>query len=83
MRETTISTGGQVQVPAEIRRRWNTRRILVDDRGDSLVIRPVPDDPIGTALRSLKARADSTIDQVRQRERDAETQAERDRLDDR
>ena len=27
--------------------------MIVDDRGDSLVLRPLPDDPIGAAIGSL------------------------------
>ena len=39
------------------RRRWNTDRVLVDDRGDEVVIRPLANDPIAAARGSLKARA--------------------------
>lgn len=53
MRTTTISSGGQVSIPAEVRRRWRTRTLSVEDRGDALVLRPVPADPIGAALGSL------------------------------
>jgi bifunctional DNA-binding transcriptional regulator/antitoxin component of YhaV-PrlF toxin-antitoxin module len=38
-----ISRGGQVTVPAPVRRRWGTDRIAVEDRGDHLVLRPLPD----------------------------------------
>jgi bifunctional DNA-binding transcriptional regulator/antitoxin component of YhaV-PrlF toxin-antitoxin module len=53
MKMTTISSGGQVSIPAEVRRRWQTRTLSVEDRGDALVLRPVPADPIGAALGSL------------------------------
>lgn len=53
MRAAQISRGGQVQVPAEVRRRWGTRKVIVEDLGDSLSIRPIPDDPIAAALGSL------------------------------
>jgi AbrB family looped-hinge helix DNA binding protein len=53
MRTTTISSGGQVSIPADVRRRWRTRTLSVEDRGDALVLRPVPADPIGAALGSL------------------------------
>jgi AbrB family looped-hinge helix DNA binding protein len=43
-----ISRGGQVSVPAEVRKRWGTRAVLVDDRGDHVVLRPAPDDPIAS-----------------------------------
>ena len=53
MKITQISQGGQVQIPAEVRRRWGTRKVLIDDAGDYLRIRPVPDDPIAAAVAML------------------------------
>jgi bifunctional DNA-binding transcriptional regulator/antitoxin component of YhaV-PrlF toxin-antitoxin module len=44
-----ISSGGQVSVPAAIRKRWRTRTVLAEDRGDHVVLRPVPDDPVAAA----------------------------------
>jgi len=49
MKVTHISQGGQVQIPAEVRRRWGTRKVIIDDAGDSIRIRPMPDDPIEAA----------------------------------
>lgn len=45
-----ISRGGQVSVPAVIRKRWGTNAILAEDRGDHLVLRPAPDDPVAAAV---------------------------------
>lgn len=45
-----ISKGGQVSVPAEVRKRWATRTVLAEDRGDHLVLRPAPDDPVAAAM---------------------------------
>ena len=53
MKVTTISKGGQISIPAEVRRRWRTQRLLVEDQGDALVLRPIPADPIGAAVGSL------------------------------
>ncbi|HUG47105.1 MAG TPA: hypothetical protein VMP67_01710 [Candidatus Limnocylindria bacterium] len=73
-----ISTGGQVSIPADVRRRWRTRRILIDDRGSELVIRPVPDDPIRAAIGSLAGPGPST-EQMRAslREEDVEVEDRR------
>jgi bifunctional DNA-binding transcriptional regulator/antitoxin component of YhaV-PrlF toxin-antitoxin module len=54
MRVTRISQGGQIQVPAEVRRRWGTSNVVIEDLGDEISVRPVPDDPISLALRPLK-----------------------------
>lgn len=48
----TITSGGQLSIPARIRRRWGTRQVVLDDRGDHLVVKPLPDDPVA-ALRGL------------------------------
>ena len=54
MKRLKISKGGQVSVPAEVRKRWNTSTVLVEDLGDSLLLRPVPDDPIEASRGILK-----------------------------
>jgi bifunctional DNA-binding transcriptional regulator/antitoxin component of YhaV-PrlF toxin-antitoxin module len=45
-----ISKGGQVSVPAAVRKRWRTRTVLAEDRGDHMVLRPVPDEPVAAAV---------------------------------
>lgn len=72
MKPTSISRGGQIQVPAVVRRRWGTRRVIMEDRGASLLIRPIPDDPIEAATGSL-AGPGPTSEQIRQHLRDEET----------
>jgi len=65
MKQIRITRGGQISVPAEVRRRWNTSRVTLDDRGDRLIVAPAPDDPI-TALRgSLKGRIDISSEELR------------------
>ena len=39
----TISRNGQVSIPAETRARWHTRKVLVVDLGDRVVMRPMPE----------------------------------------
>ena len=75
MKATTISKGGQVSIPAEVRRRWRTQRLLVEDRGDALVLRPIPDDPIAAAIGSL-ARPGPRGDELRSRLREEEALAD-------
>ena len=53
MRQTNISRGGQISIPAEVRRRWGTTRLTLEDRGDALILRPIPPDPIRAAMGSL------------------------------
>lgn len=48
-----ITKAGQVSIPAEIRHRWNTSTVAIEDEGDRIVLRPVPDDPISALRGSL------------------------------
>ncbi len=78
MKHATISKGGQVSIPAEVRHRWRTKRLLIDDRGSELVLRPIPDDPIAAARGSLARRwgpATMSSDDARARSREEEAEA--------
>jgi len=66
MRVTRISQGGQVQIPAEVRHRWGTRTVILDDAGGYLRISPVPDDPIGAAAGSLAGPGPSAAEALQQ-----------------
>lgn len=48
-----ISKGGQVSIPAPIRKRWETSTVTLEDRGDEIVLKPAPDDPIAAAAGAL------------------------------
>lgn len=76
MRYLMISKGGQISVPAEVRKRWQTRRLQVEDRGDELVIRPAPDDPIRAARGILKDRLGPTSEELRRMVREEEAEIE-------
>lgn len=52
---TRISRGGQISIPAAVRRRWGTSTVALEDQGDRLVIAPAPDDPIAAAEGALAA----------------------------
>jgi hypothetical protein len=45
-----IPKGGKVSLPAAVRKRWRTRTVLAEDRGDHMVLRHVPDDPVAAAV---------------------------------
>lgn len=71
-----ITTGGQVSIPADVRHRWGTRRVIVEDLGNALVLRPLPADPIGAAIGSL-AGPGPTTDEMRAALRRDEAEIER------
>ena len=43
-----VSQNGQVSIPADTRSRWHSDRVVIVDLGDRIVIRPLPDDPVGS-----------------------------------
>lgn len=49
-----ISKGGQVSVPAAVRKRWGTSSVIAEDHGDRVVLRPASDDPLEAAKGSLE-----------------------------
>ena len=56
-----ITGAGQVSLPAEVRHRWATSAVLIEDEGDRLVVRPVPSDPIEGVRGILKGRVTHDI----------------------
>ena len=74
MEQVKITRAGQLSLPARIRRRWGTSRVAVEDRGDSVVLRPIPDDPIAAAAGFLKGRIPPS-EELRERAREDERHA--------
>jgi AbrB family looped-hinge helix DNA binding protein len=72
-----ISRGGQVSVPAAVRKRWGTRAVVVEDRGDHVVLRPAPDDPVAAAEGVFAPEiAALGSDEAKRRDREEELAAE-------
>jgi len=70
--QAKVTRSGQVSLPAELRHRWGVGSVLVIDRGDYAIVRPVPDDAVA-ALRGAHAGPGPTTDEVRAAERDADS----------
>jgi bifunctional DNA-binding transcriptional regulator/antitoxin component of YhaV-PrlF toxin-antitoxin module len=75
MKIARISKGGQVSIPAAVKNRWGADQVLIEDRGDALVLRPLPADPIGAALDLLPADGPAA-DEIRAQLREEEAAAE-------
>jgi bifunctional DNA-binding transcriptional regulator/antitoxin component of YhaV-PrlF toxin-antitoxin module len=71
-----ISKGGQFSLPAEIRRRWATDALVVEDLGDRVVLRPIPRDPVAVVTGAFPSKK-RTASQARKRIRQEEQAAER------
>jgi bifunctional DNA-binding transcriptional regulator/antitoxin component of YhaV-PrlF toxin-antitoxin module len=77
--EARITSSGQMSLPAPVRRRWNARSVVVVDRGDYIVVRPVPTDAVQALKGSLPARSALSAEQMRARERSSEGSSRSDR----
>jgi bifunctional DNA-binding transcriptional regulator/antitoxin component of YhaV-PrlF toxin-antitoxin module len=73
--EAKVTSNGQVSLPAELRRRWRAGAVLVIDRGDYAIVRPIPEDSIA-ALYGVHAGPGPTSAEVRAAERAAEADRE-------
>ena len=71
-----ISKGGQVSIPAPIRKRWRTKTITLDDQGDRLVLTPAPDDPIAAAAGAFAGGPKIDWEEFKREEAEAEAEAE-------
>jgi bifunctional DNA-binding transcriptional regulator/antitoxin component of YhaV-PrlF toxin-antitoxin module len=78
MRVHKITAGGQISLPAAVRHRWGTNAVVVEDFGDRVVVRPLPDDPIAAARGALRDRLPSSAKlRARAREDEAAAQSRR------
>lgn len=64
----TVSRNGQVSIPADARARWRTRRVIVVDLGDRVVMRPLSDHPVDDLEGKYRDRG-PTADRARHRAR--------------
>ena len=72
-----ITGAGQVSIPAEVRHRWGTSTVAIEDEGDRIVLRPVPDDPIAALRGSLAdLRTDVTATEAVRAARDQDIEIE-------
>lgn len=74
-----VSSNGQVSIPAETRARWHADRVVVVDLGDRIVMRPLPDDAVGSLVGKY-ADIGPSSDDARRAARDEGVRAETRRL---
>lgn len=77
MKRLKITSGGQVSVPAPVRKRWGTRTVVAEDHGDHIVLRPAPDDAIAAARGALAGKGKKGSKELRELARADEQRAER------
>lgn len=67
-----ISKGGQISIPAAVRHRWGTPDLLIEDQGDRLVVRPMPEDPIEAASGAFPGKEGDALRMKEQLRREEE-----------
>ncbi len=72
MKVTKISRGGQISVPAAVRKRWATSRVLLRDEGDRLVVEPASEDPVSAVRGMAASREGPSSETLRDRLREEE-----------
>jgi bifunctional DNA-binding transcriptional regulator/antitoxin component of YhaV-PrlF toxin-antitoxin module len=70
-----VTRNGQVSLPAELRHRWGAGSVLVIDRGDYAIVRPIPEDAVA-ALQGVYAGPGPSSEDARSSERSAEATQE-------
>jgi len=75
VRAAHITKGGQISVPAAIRKRWGTRPLVIEDHGDRMVVRPADDDPLAAVIGRLEGQIRPS-DELRRIAREDELAAE-------
>lgn len=73
-----MSRNGQVSIPAAVRTRWDTDRVVVVDLGDRVVMRPASDDPVANLLGKHAGKGPSS-DEMRRADRAADAARQRSR----
>ncbi len=63
-----VSRNGQISIPADTRSRWGSDRVVVVDLGDRVVVRPLPEDRVGSLRGKYRGRGPDTT-RARQNER--------------
>jgi AbrB family looped-hinge helix DNA binding protein len=76
MSTAKVTRGGQISIPARIRRRWGTSTLRLEDLGDRIVLTPAPDDPIAAARGALAGALSLDSERLRREARAAEGAAE-------
>jgi len=76
-----VTSNGQISIPAAVRHRWKTDRVIAADTPWGLVVRPYDPDAVGRIAGSYRRPEAPTVDEVRRQERadDARREAARDR----
>jgi hypothetical protein len=74
----SVGSIGEFPLPAQLRRRWQVDEVLVIDKGDYALVRPVPQDVVAE-LRGSLPQSGFSADDARAQERELEARLEEER----
>ncbi len=80
MHKVTISKKGQISLPAVLRRRFGLKegdKLSVEEKGDTLVLRPLPEHPLLNMRGILKTEGQEKLTTLLLKERQRERKRER------
>lgn len=72
--QVKVSQNGQVSIPAVVRRRWGTKEVIILDKGDRLIVRPVL--PLDELVGRYEDAPGPTTDELRAMDREEEARRE-------
>ena len=71
-----VTANGQISIPAEVRRRWHTDRVIVIDTSDGLVVRPFDPDHVRSLRGKYRQWVTETTEEARRAARAEEAELE-------
>ena len=51
-----ITASGQISLPADVRQRWEVKRVRLIDRGDHVEVHPLPDHVVASTVGAFAPR---------------------------
>lgn len=77
--QARVTSSGQMSLPAALRRRWRTNSVVMVDKGDYIIIGPLPTDIASALEGSLPPANALTTAQLRAAARESEGSERADR----
>lgn len=71
-----VTANGQISIPADVRRRWQTDRVIVIDTSEGLVVRPFDPDHIRSLRGKYRQWVTETTAEARRAAREEEAELE-------
>lgn len=71
-----VTANGQISIPADVRRRWQTDRVIVIDTSEGLIVRPFDENHVRSLRGKYRRWVTETTDEARRAARAEEAERE-------